>query len=119
MPSEVPLVLECNLCPEVAPDSRAATSLCSVEQFANALQAGIALRACVLVLEDAIRPHNCFWILGWAASTGNQRLFARAGAVALLHFKQAGLEDMTGLRLLPKEVLGALLSHDCLQVRSP
>lgn len=83
-----------------------------------ALQAGIAFRACVLVLEDALRPKNCFQILRVAASTGNQRLYARSAAMALLHFQQAILQDPTGLQVLPREVLGSLLSHDYLQVNT-
>ena len=82
-----------------------------------AQQAGIALRACVLILEQAMRPRNCLRILVLAASTGNQRLLARSAAVALLHFRQAVMEDRAGLLMLPKEVLGTLLAHDCLQVR--
>ena len=80
------------------------------------LQAGIALRACVLMLEDAVRPQTCLRILALASSTGNQRLLATSAAVALLHFRQAFMQDQAGLLMLPKEVLGILLSHDCLQV---
>lgn len=81
-----------------------------------ALQAGVAFRACVLVLEDTLRPKTCFQILRVAASTGIQRLYARSAAMALLHFQQAILQDPTGLQGLPREVLGSLLSHDYLQV---
>ncbi len=83
------------------------------------LQAGIALRACVLMLEVAVRPQNSLRILAMAASTGNQRLLARSAAVALLHFRQAVEQDQAGLLMLPKEALGILLSHDCLQVGTP
>ena len=115
-----------------APDSCTATH--AVEQFKKGkrkkigksppkelapLQAGIALRASVLLLEDAVRPQNCLRILALAASTGNQRLLARSAAVALLHFRQAVMQDRGGLLMLPKEVLGILLDHDCVQVGNP
>ena len=83
-----------------------------------ALQAGVAFRAFVLVLEDSLRPETCFQILRVAASTGNQRLYARSAAMALLHFQQAILQDPAGLQGLPREVLGSLLSHDYLQVNT-
>ena len=63
-----------------------------------------------------MRPQNCFQILSIAASVGNQRLLTRSAAVALLCFRQAVMQDPAGLRMLPKEVLGSLLSHDCIQV---
>lgn len=66
-----------------------------------------------------MRPQNCLRILALAASIGNQRLLVRSAAVALLHFRQAAMEDRAGLLMLPKEVLGILLSHDCVQVGTP
>ena len=39
--------------------------------------------------------------------------------MALLHFRQAVEQDQAGLLMLPKEALGILLSHDCLQVGTP
>ena len=43
-------------------DHCAAISRCVVKHphLESLLQAGIALRACVLILEDAVRPQNCF-----------------------------------------------------------
>lgn len=81
------------------------------------VQAGVALRACILAFEDALCPQTCFDILRMAAAVGNQRLLARSGAVALLHFQQALTENRHSLSALPLEALGALLSHDLLQVR--
>lgn len=82
------------------------------------VQAGVALRACILAFEDALCPQTCLDILSMAAAVGNQRLLARSGAVALLHFQQAVMENQHSLSALPLEALGALLSHDFLQVRA-
>ena len=71
----------------------------------------------MLAFEDALCPQTCFDILRMAAAVGNQRLLARSGAVALLHFQQAVMENHHSLSALPLEALGALLSHDLLQVR--
>ena len=83
------------------------------------MQAGLALRACILALEDALAPSNAFQILALAAEVRSQRLLAKAAAVALLHFAEAVRADAPGFTALPRDLLGRLLSHDCLQVRAP
>lgn len=94
-----------------------APKLLSIDHHMS-VQAGVALRACILAFEDALCPQTCLDILRMAAAVGNQRLLARSGAVALLHFQQAVMETNDGLSALPLEALGTLLSHDLLQVRA-
>jgi hypothetical protein len=71
-----------------------------------------------MAFEDALCPQTCFDVLRIAAAAGNQRLLARSGALALLHFRQAATESQHSLSALPLEALVALLSHDLLQART-
>ena len=81
------------------------------------MQASLALRACILALEDALAPSNAFQILALAAEVRSQRLLAKAAAHALLRFADTARRDAPGFRALPGDLLVRLLSHDCLQVR--
>ena len=73
----------------------------------------------MLALENALAPANAFQILALAHEVRSQRLLAKAAACALLHFAEAVGADAHGFKALPRDLLGRLLSHDCLQVRVP
>lgn len=82
------------------------------------MQASLARRACILLLERVATPANCFTLLHLATRCKLPSLAAAAQAVALADFAQACEQDREGLFGLPKEVLGRLLGSYDLSVSS-